>query len=77
MKMKLKHFAELEARVKPLDNEDIRRFYKEGRHPNADKVQDLNKRYRWDLFYAAALPIQELYAYLNDDHTSTQRCERS
>ena len=71
MKMKLEHFAQLETSIKSLDSEERRRFYKEGRHANADKVKDLDKRYRWDLFYIASLPVQELYAYLNDDHIDT------
>ena len=43
----------LRDRIAPLDTDETRRAYREGRFPRADKVRDLDMRYRWDLFYAA------------------------
>ncbi len=77
MKMKLEHFTQLETSIKSLDTGERRLTYKKRLFQNADKVKDLDKRYRWDLFYAtyatcaAALPIQALYSYLNDEHIDT------
>lgn len=71
MKMKLEHFAQLETSIKSLDTGERRLTYKKRLFQNADKVQDLDKRYRWDLLYIASLPMQELYSYLNDEHLDT------
>jgi hypothetical protein len=43
----------LAERIAPLDTNETRQAYREGRFPRADKVKDLDMRYRWDLFYAA------------------------
>lgn len=48
--------AELEAlrtRLAPLDTPAIRDAYRAGRFPRAAAVRDLDKRYRWDLYYHA------------------------
>ena len=42
----------MRERIEPLDTEETRQAYREGRFPRADKVKDLDVRYRWDLFYA-------------------------
>lgn len=39
--------------IRPLDIERFRDNYRNGRFPRADKVKDLDTRYRWDLFWAA------------------------
>ena len=71
MKMHQHHLENLEQALNKLDTPALREAYKAGQFPRASPVKDPDKRYRWDLFYAAALPIQELYAYLNDDHIDT------
>lgn len=43
----------LEAAIKPLDTAERRERYRKGDFPNADKVKDLDKRYRWDLLWAS------------------------
>lgn len=45
--------AQLRATVAPLDTEDTRAGYLDGRYAKSGAVKDLDKRYRWDLFYAA------------------------
>lgn len=52
MKMATPDFEALKAAIRPLDTEERRTAYREGRFPRADKVNDLEVRYRWDLFWA-------------------------
>lgn len=47
------HLEVLAEAISPLDTEVLRTVYRKGEFPRADKVQDLNKRYRWDLLWAA------------------------
>lgn len=44
----------LAARVRVHDTAERREFYLSGRFPRAGVVRDLDRRYRWDLFYLAA-----------------------
>lgn len=53
MKLDTATVEALRDRIAPLDTEAAREAYRAGRFPRADKVRDLDKRYRWDLFYAA------------------------
>jgi hypothetical protein len=39
--------------IAPLDTPELRQDYREGRFPRADQVDDLDVRYRWDLFWKA------------------------
>ena len=41
--------------------------------PRADKVKDLDKRFRWDLFYNSTTTVFrfDLYEYLDDSHIDT------
>lgn len=74
MKIKPEHLAKLKALIEPLDTEARRTQYLKGDFHNADKVRDLNKRYRWDLFWLAdgkATTVKEMYVYMNDDHIDT------
>jgi hypothetical protein len=36
------------------DNDDIRARYRARDIPRGDRVQDIDKRFRWDLYWAAA-----------------------
>jgi hypothetical protein len=53
MKMRADHLGILRSAIAPLDTEEMRRVYRERKFPRADGVKDLDKRYRWDLYYAA------------------------
>lgn len=67
--MKLtKEHQDLLAAVVPLDTEALRTTYRSGQFHNADKVKDLNKRYRWDLLWLLKLDLTEIYKYANDAH---------
>ena len=56
----------LRAAIEPLDTESTRAMYRAGEIPRSASVKDLDKRYRWDLAYAAigSAGICQLY----DDH---------
>jgi hypothetical protein len=43
----------LRGRIAPLDTEETRTAYRAGEFFRSDLVKDLDKRYRWDLFWAA------------------------
>lgn len=43
----------LTEKVQALDVHARREMYRSGRFPRADRVKDLDKRYRWDLFWLA------------------------
>lgn len=43
---------ELAERIAEYDTEETRERYRLGQFPRSERVRDLDKRYRWDLFYA-------------------------
>lgn len=77
MKIKPEHLAKLKALIEPLDTETRRTQYLKGDFHNADKVKDLNKRYRWDLFWDSTVGADHatlravLWSYMIDDHIDT------
>ena len=59
--------------IAPLDTQETRDDYRRGDFPRAAKFKNLDKRYRWDLFWATS---HNLYGYcrdenLNDTHIDT------
>lgn len=76
MKIKAEHLATIQFAISLKDTEQVRQQYRTGNFPRADKVKDLNKRYRWDLFYMTKLVnnrefMGKINEYLNDDHLDT------
>lgn len=53
MKVSKEHLEVLTEAITPFDKEEHRQAYRERRIPRADTVQDIDMRYRWDLFWAA------------------------
>ena len=43
----------MRQRIAPLDCEANRAAYRDGNFPRADRGRDLDRRYRWDLYWAA------------------------
>lgn len=43
----------LRVALAPFDTAERRQAYRQGSFPRAEAVRDLDKRYRWDLYYAA------------------------
>lgn len=77
MKVTENHVAVLSAAIAPLDTSERRAQYRAGKFPRAGAVKDLDKRYRWDLFWAAFnVPNMDVRAILatgdyNDAHIDT------
>ena len=74
MKIKELHYRHLLEKLAPLDTLENREKYARRDFPRADRCKDVNKRYRWDLWYQAGLSrfaCDELYDYMNDDHIDT------
>jgi hypothetical protein len=65
--------------IAPLDTPERRAQYEQGRIPRADRVADLNVRYRTDLLWQAMDTVPgfntwfkvNVSSYLNDDHIAT------
>ncbi len=53
MKVSPAHMAQLKDAVEAIDSPYWRNVYRTGAFPRADAVRDLDRRYRWDLYYAA------------------------
>jgi hypothetical protein len=77
MKMPKELYERLEAAIAPLNTEHNRQMYREGKFPRAELVKDLDKRYRWDLFWASQRNDRVYYYVdvdgrsLNDTHIDT------
>ncbi len=75
MKMTSAHRDQLRTAIEPLDTAERRVRYRTGQFPRADKVNDLNTRYRWDLFWAVKgyelLPRDVHGCIYNSDHIDT------
>lgn len=54
MKVTPEHFEIMKAAIEPFDIETTRDRYRRRDIPRADSVKDIDKRYRWDLYYHAA-----------------------
>jgi hypothetical protein len=53
MKVSSEHFAILNKIITPLNTNELREKYRWGDFPRAHLVEDLDKRYRWDLYWQA------------------------
>jgi hypothetical protein len=76
MKMTKKHYETLRVMVAGLleQHPDTPIHYSNGNFARANAVKDLNKRYRWDLFYYATSkdqPFRDELGYLQDSHIDT------
>lgn len=63
VKVTEQHVAALKELIEPVDTDDVREKYRKGEFPRADAVEDLDVRYRWDLFHAV-----KGYSAFGDDH---------
>ena len=73
MKATADNIANLRAALSPLDTPENREAYRSGAFPRSDAVKDLDRRYRWDLYWASgsreALAMYD--AGCNDTHIDT------
>ncbi len=70
LKIKPEHLRQLRDAIEPLNTPTLRKKYSDRDVPRAERIKDVDKRYRWDLLWSA-VPSQfmtELYTYLNDTH---------
>lgn len=63
---------EMASLIRPLDTAERRARYRTGDFPRADRVNDLDRRYRWDLLWASganriAWPMPDI----KDNHVDT------
>lgn len=70
MKVTASHLTSLTEAIAPLDTPQARERYASGDFPRADKVQDLDMRYRWDLYWAAG-GYRILGSEETDEYTSS------
>jgi hypothetical protein len=56
MKVTPEHLEQIRAAIESTgyDNEEIRDRYRRREIPRGDAVQDIDKRFRWDLYWGAA-----------------------
>jgi hypothetical protein len=74
MKVIPEHQAVLYRIITVLDTPERRDDYRNGRFDRADRVKDLDKRYRWDLFWQAWRTNHNVSLHLqgyNDAHIDT------
>ena len=77
MKVTTTDIDTLREALAPLGTDERRQQYRDGDFVLAESVKDLDKRYRWDLFWAATGPTFEsqerwnLTDGLNDSHIDT------
>ncbi len=82
MKIQPEDLAVLRAHVGKFDRPEVREVYRNGGFPRSNAVKDLDKRYRWDIFWRISREHREftdtLWSYMNDDHmdTALRRCVR-
>ena len=50
--------ALMAAAIATIDTEDRRAAYRAGLYPRAGLTKDLDRRYRWDLFWASHANVQ-------------------
>jgi len=71
MKVTKEHVAAIRDLIEPLDTEETRQRYRDGDFPRAELTRDLNRRYRWDLMWAARANLVLHDADYNDSHIDT------
>lgn len=73
MKIDSSTFTAIAEKIAPLDTPERRAMYAERdpRIPNIAAVQDIDRRYRWDLFYAARAYFVVEGDRITDNHIDT------
>ena len=59
MKVTAAHLEIMRTAIAPLDTEAKRERYRRREIPRGHLVQDIDKRYRWDLFWEAAVWLHD------------------
>lgn len=67
MKVSKDDIATLRTAIEKIDTLELRDKYARGDYPRSELTKDLNKRYRWDLYWACGVNLD---GYL-DAHIDT------
>jgi hypothetical protein len=59
MKMTCEHQELLTERIAPHDHAERRQLYIDGDYVNSDRTKNLDRRYRWDLFWTGMKFLKE------------------
>ena len=76
-RLKLAHLSGIiEPYIAQLNTDKNRQAYRDGLFPRADKVKDLNMRFRFDVLYAIPVDVRksfydEAYKLGNDNHINS------
>lgn len=76
-RLKLAHLSSIiEPYILALNTEQNRQLYKDGNFHNADKVKDINTRFRFDILYAIPSNVRndfysKAYKIGNDNHVNS------
>jgi hypothetical protein len=72
------HLAYLRRRIAPLDTDSRRRQYLAGAYPRAELVTDVDRRYRWDLYFASRAGLDADLPYTDNQLDTALRapCRR-
>ena len=76
-KLKLAHLSVMiEPYITALNTEQNRQAYRNGKFHNADKVKDINTRFRFDVLYAIPSSVKndfysQAYKIGNDSHINS------
>lgn len=71
MKMSTQLFDTLKSKIEDHDNDERRRAYKSGDIVGADKVKDMDVRYRWDLYWDAWRGSETIRDLVSDEDLHT------
>jgi hypothetical protein len=52
MKIAKQDIARVREAITPLDTMEVREKYLKGDYPRSESTKDVNRRYRWDLYWA-------------------------
>jgi len=67
MRMPTEYFAALKTAIERCDTSETRDQYRAGNFPRSDRVNDLDARYRWDLFWHVQPQLREAGHSFPDD----------
>lgn len=68
MKMSAQTFTALEAAMKPLFTEKAIEQYETGEFLRADKVKDLNMRFRWDAYWCVRATHEDIRKAIREEN---------
>jgi hypothetical protein len=71
MKITADHFEVMKNAITPMDTAHHREMYRMGKFARADKVKNLDERYRWDLMWASGASHLVNFGEYQSSHIDT------